>query len=90
MVPITGMSHDETSGEDDGETTMFALTRDKLLLLAILFVGIAGTGLARRLLGELGYNGVGRVVFLLGYGGMVFALWYGWIRPMDITGPDGR
>lgn len=84
------MSHDETSGEDDGESSMFALTRDKVLLLTILFVGIAGTGLARRFLGELGYDGVGEIVFVLGYGGMVFAIWYGWIRPLDITGPQGR
>ena len=69
---------------------MFELTRDKVLLLTVLFVGIAGTGLLRRLLGEFGYNGVGRVVFLLGYGGMVLIVWYGWVRPMDITGPDGR
>ncbi|MFC6824285.1 hypothetical protein [Halopelagius fulvigenes] len=66
---------------------MFAFTRSKLLLVAILFVGIAGSGIARRVLGELGYNGVGRLVFLLGYAGMVVAIWYGWIRPLDITGP---
>ncbi|RDI73122.1 hypothetical protein DWB78_12005 [Halopelagius longus] len=66
---------------------MFALTRDKLLLVAILFVGIAGSGIARRALGELGYNEVGRIVFMLGYAGMVVAIWYGWIRPLDITGP---
>ncbi|KTG09360.1 hypothetical protein AUR64_16400 [Haloprofundus marisrubri] len=66
------------------------LTRDNLLLILILFVGIAGTGIVRRLLGELGYNGIGRVVFVIGYGGMIFALWYGWIRPLDITGPAER
>ncbi|WP_224334542.1 hypothetical protein [Haloprofundus halobius] len=66
------------------------LTRDNLLLILILFTGIVGSGIARRLLGELGYNGVGRVVFVLGYGGMIFALWYGWIRPLDITGPSER
>ncbi|MUV56521.1 hypothetical protein GJ632_03170 [Halogeometricum sp. CBA1124] len=90
VVPTVSMGHDETTVESDGESSMFALTRDKLLLLVVLFVGIAGTGLVRRFLGELGYNGVGRLVFILGYGGMVFIVWYGWIRPMDITGPQGR
>lgn len=63
-------------------------TTDRLLLIALLVVGIAGTGIVRRFLGELGYNGLGRLVFALGYGGMVVAIWYGWIRPLEITGPD--
>ncbi|SFR52793.1 hypothetical protein [Halogeometricum limi] len=84
------MSHDETGTGDDGDGSLFTLTRDKLLLLVVLFVGVAGTGLLRRFLGELGYNGIGRLVFILGYGGMVFIIWYGWVRPIDISGPDGR
>jgi hypothetical protein len=79
---------DDTRREHDGEERLFELTRDKLLLAAILLVGIAGSGIVRRLLGELGYNDLGALVFVLGYGGMVFAIWYGWIRPMDITGPN--
>ncbi len=65
------------------------LTRDRLLLAAVLVVGIAGTGIVRRQLGVLGYNGLGRLVFILGYGVTVFLVWYGWIRPLDITGPAG-
>ena len=63
-------------------------TRDRLLLVVLLVVGVAGSGIVRRFLGEMGYNGLGRLVFILGYGGMIFALWYGWIRPLDITGPN--
>ncbi|MFC7136623.1 hypothetical protein [Halobaculum litoreum] len=63
------------------------LTRDRLLLAAVLVVGIAGTGIVRRQLGVLGYNGLGRLVFIAGYGLTVFLVWYGWIRPLDITGP---
>jgi hypothetical protein len=85
------MSDDVTADDaDDADGGMFTLTRDKVLLVAILFVGIAGSGLARRFLGEMGYNGVGRIVFVLGYAGMVFAIWYGWLRPLDITGPHGE
>jgi len=79
---------DDAGSEHDGEERLFELTRDKLLLGAILLIGIAGSGIVRRLLGELGYNDLGALVFMLGYGGMIFALWYGWIRPMDITGPN--
>ncbi len=64
------------------------LTRDRILLAAVLVVGIAGTGIVRRQLGLLGYNDLGRLVFVLGYGGTVFVVWYGWIRPLDITGPS--
>lgn len=63
-------------------------SRDRLLLIAVIVVGIAGTGITRRLLGEAGLNSLGRLVFILGYGGMVFVVWYGWIRPLDITGPE--
>ncbi|SFG52912.1 hypothetical protein SAMN04488063_2318 [Halopelagius inordinatus] len=87
------MSDDESgrrSSDAEEESRIFALTRDKLLLITILFLGIAGSGIARRVLGELGYNEVGRVVFILGYVGMIIALWYGWIRPLDITGPTER
>ncbi|MFC6785049.1 hypothetical protein ACFQFH_19425 [Halobaculum halobium] len=63
------------------------ITRDRLLLAVVLVVGIAGTGIVRRQLGLLGFNELGRVVFILGYGLTVFAVWYGWIRPLDITGP---
>ena len=62
--------------------------RDTLLLVAVIVVGIVGTGIVRRLLGLAGYNTLGRLVFLLGYAGMVFIIWYGWIRPLDIAGPD--
>lgn len=82
------MGDTDTTGESDDEGGLFELTRDKLIVAALLLVGVAGSGIARRLLGELGYNDLGALVYLLGYGGMVGALWYGWIRPLDITGPD--
>lgn len=62
--------------------------RRTLLLVAVVLVGIAGTGIVRRVLGEAGYNGLGRLAWVVGYGGMVLVVWYGWIRPLDIVGPD--
>ena len=82
------MTDAEARSDADDDGGLFELTRDKLLVAAILLVGIAGSGLARRALGELGYNDLGALVYIIGYGGMVVALWYGWIRPMDLTGPD--
>ncbi|WP_251342710.1 hypothetical protein [Haloplanus halophilus] len=66
------------------------LSRDVLLVIALLVVGIGGSGIARALLHEQGYDTLGSVVFVLGYGSMVVVLWWGWIRPLDITGPSGR
>jgi hypothetical protein len=65
------------------------LSGDKLLLAVILLVGVAGSGIARRTLGELGYDTLGTIIYVLGYGGMVFIIWWGWIRPLDLTGPSG-
>jgi hypothetical protein len=66
------------------------ITRRTLTLVLVVVVGVVGSGLARRLLGLAGYTTLGRVVFVLGYATMVFVVWYGWIRPLDLTGPtDG-
>jgi hypothetical protein len=75
--------------EDDGESDETGLFgRDTLLLATVLVVGVAGTGIVRRLLGEAGLNDLGAVVWILGYGGTVLIVWYGWIRPLDIGGPS--
>lgn len=66
------------------------LAGDRVLVLAILFVGVVGSGLARWFLGNAGYPTFGSIVFVSGYAGMVFLLWYGWLRGMNLTGPDGR
>jgi hypothetical protein len=75
---------------DNDDSNLFKLTRSKLLLGLVLLSGIAGSGLARRALGEAGYSNLGVLIFVFGYAGMVFAVWFGWIRPLDITGPAGR
>lgn len=62
--------------------------RSKLTFIAVLVIGIVVPGLARWALGNAGYPTVGAFVFVTGYATMVFVLWFGWVRPMDITGPD--
>jgi hypothetical protein len=76
-------------GEDEGDGNR-VFTRRGLLLVGLLAVGIAGSGIARRFLGEAGYGDIGVVVFVVGYAGMVLVVWWGWLRPIDITGPAGR
>ncbi|RJX50419.1 hypothetical protein [Halonotius pteroides] len=71
------------------ETTLREfLSTDALLLAAVLLVGVAGSGVARWSLGQLGFTTLGELVYIAGYGGMVVVVWYGWIRPLDITGPE--
>jgi cation transporter-like permease len=81
------MSESEGAGEDDGDTIF---SRSALLLVATVVVGVAGSGIARRFLGEAGFETLGVVVFVLGYAGMVVVVWLGWIRPLEITGPTER
>lgn len=63
---------------------------DALRLAAVLVVGVAGTGIVRRQLGVWGYDGIGRLVYVLGYGGTILLVWYVWLRPLDISGPSGE
>jgi hypothetical protein len=46
-------------------------------------------GLANGFLSGAGYPLVGSAIWALGYGLGVVFIWYGWIRPLDITGPEG-
>jgi hypothetical protein len=46
-------------------------------------------GLANGFLSGAGYPLVGSAVWALGYGLGVVFIWYEWIRPLDITGPEG-
>jgi hypothetical protein len=81
---------DTGDGADGTDDAAGFFTRDKLLLLVVVVSGVVLPGVARWALGRAGYGGVGTVVFVLGYAGMVFLVWYGWIRPLELTGPAGR
>lgn len=52
----------------------------------VILVGVAGTGVAVRLLNVAGFGTLGSLVWALGYGTTIFVLWYGWVRPLDLTG----
>ena len=55
----------------------------------VVLVGVAGTGIAVRLVNAAGYSLLGSAVWVVGYGTTVFVLWYGWVRPLDLTGQTG-
>lgn len=62
----------------------------RLLLAAILVTGILVPGVANYYLASAGYHTLATITWVGGYGLMVFVVWYGWIRPLDLRGPgDG-
>jgi len=56
-----------------------------LAIAAIVLV----PGLAKYALTVAGYNVVGDIVWIVGYGVGALVLWFLWIRPLDLTGPRG-
>ena len=56
---------------------------------AIAAVGIIISGVADHLLTTSGHVGLGRLVWMVGFGVTVLAVWYVWLRPMDLSGPEG-
>lgn len=52
----------------------------------VVLLGVAGTGSVVYFLNAVGLGTLGSFVWLVGYGAMVYTLWYGWIRPLDLTG----
>ena len=62
-------------------------SRVKLALL--LAAGVVLPGVADYALKQAGAPSLGAAVWAMGYTAMVIVVWYNWIRPLDITGPDG-
>lgn len=52
----------------------------------VVLVGVAGTGIVVRLVNAAGYSLLGSAVWFVGYSTTVVVLWYGWVRPLDLTG----
>ena len=66
------------------------MNRDDTIVLGLSIAAIVIVpGLANGFLSQLGYPWIGSAVWALGYGLGVVFLWYEWIRPLDITGPEG-
>jgi len=62
----------------------------RLLLVLVIAAGILLPGVANYYLAEANLYTLGKLVWVTGYGTMVFVVWYGWIRPLDLgAGGDG-
>lgn len=57
--------------------------------IALLAVGIAVSGLADFALAQAGYGSLGTYVWAIGYAGTILLLFFLFLRPLDLTGPDG-
>jgi hypothetical protein len=62
---------------------------DSVVLGATIAAVVIVPGLANGFLSSLGYPLVGSAVWALGYGLGVVLIWYEWIRPLDISAPEG-
>jgi len=62
---------------------------EKVAFAAVLASGVLIPGLAKYFLSAAGYPGIGSLVWAVGFGTMVFVIWYVWLRPLEITGPIG-
>ncbi|WP_138798108.1 hypothetical protein [Halostella sp. PRR32] len=65
------------------------MVSDKTAFAVVLATGVIIPGLAKYFLSAAGYPALGTIIWVTGFGTMVFVVWYLWIRPLDITGPVG-
>ncbi len=66
------------------------MNRNEIIVLGLTVAAVVIVpGLANGLLSQWGYPWVGSAVWAMGYGLGVVFIWYEWIRPLDITGPEG-
>lgn len=64
--------------------------RAALSLAAVVVGGVVLTGVVDFLLATVyGRVDLARIAWVVGYGATVLVAWWGWIRPLDLTGPDG-
>ena len=61
-----------------------------LSFLLVLASGVALSGLADFALTQAGYVALGAYVWAVGYAGTVIVLFVLYLRPLDLTGPDGK
>lgn len=58
-------------------------------LAVVLVAGVVVPGVAQYWLRSAGYSLAGDVVWVVGYATAALVVWWGWIRPLDLTGPTG-
>jgi len=76
----------ETAADADEGGALSTSPRWQLVALAL--GGLILPGVVSYFLDAAGYGILSDFVFVSGYAVAVFLGWYGWIRPLDITGPE--
>lgn len=61
-----------------------------LRALVVLAAGVALSGIADFALTQAGYAGLGAYVWATGYAGTILLLFFLYVRPLELTGPDGE
>ncbi|WP_049943041.1 MULTISPECIES: hypothetical protein [Haloarcula] len=64
-------------------------SQDAVVLALTVVAAIILPGLANWGFSTLGYPWIGSAAWALGYGLGVVFIWHEWVRPLDITGPEG-
>ena len=59
---------------------------EKVRFGAALAIGVIVPGLADYALSAAGYEALGSVVWATGYLTAILAIWYIWVRPLDLHG----
>jgi hypothetical protein len=81
---------DGASGDPDQPNPYpFGLSSGQFFVLVVL-VGLLGPGFLVNWLEQANLPQLGNVVWVMGYGTMVFVVWFVWIRPLDLIGPTGQ
>jgi hypothetical protein len=62
---------------------------ERVVLGLVIAAGVILPGVTNYALNAAGASTAGAVVWAVGYASMVLVVWYGWIRPLDRTGPGG-
>lgn len=54
----------------------------------VVLVGVLVPGLTNHVLSQSGSHTLGSVAWAVGYAAMAVVLYAGWVRPLELTGPD--
>jgi hypothetical protein len=54
----------------------------------VVLVGVLVPGVTNHVLSQSGYHTLGSAVWAVGYATMAVVLYVGWVRPLELTGPD--
>ena len=64
--------------------------RDRLAFGLALVAIVVVPGLSAAFIHSQGYSTLGSFTWVIGYGSGIVAIWYVWIRPLDLGRSEGR